>query len=144
MTTHERTANIIAEALPQRGNETALDTADRILRDMLAKRIIPTTMRASPELFVRFHAHTRYLGIATEYGYRYWYDKAVDMMLSESDWPVKIATKTIKIDATDITVDIEVAESTRKANNRQLLGAYQVIEDGAKEHGVPLPENPDE
>ena len=102
---------------------------------------MPVTMVASPELFVRFHAHTRYLGGVTEYGYRYYYDKAVEAMVAAEDWPVKIVPKTITIDGHEITVDIQIAESTRKANNRQLLGAYQVIVDHAKEERVPLPEN---
>ena len=48
---------------------------------------------------------------------------------------------TITIDGHEITVDIQIAESTRKANNRQMLGAYQVIVDHAAEEKVPLPEN---
>ncbi len=141
MTTYDKAVHIIAGTLPKCRGEKLLDAADRILLALQAKRIMPVTMVASPELFVRFHAHTRYLGIVTEYGYRYWYDQAIEAMMETDDWPMKIVTKTIEIDGVDITVDIGIAESTRKANNRQLLGAYQVIEDGATEHKVALPEN---
>lgn len=140
MTTYERAASIIADSLPGRGKETALDTADRILRDLLAKRIMPTTMRASADLFVRFHSHCRFLGEQTGYGYKHHYNEAIDTMVAEDDWPVKIITKAIEIDGTYITVDVEIAESTRKANNRQLLGAYQVLVDSAADHRIPLPE----
>ena len=140
MTTYEKAANIIAETLPRSIGEP-MDMADRILRALQEKRIVPVTMRASAELWTRFHAHCRFLGEHTKYGYRYFYDKAVEAMVIAEDWPVKIVSKTISIDRQEITVDIAVAESTRKANNRQMLGAYQVIVDHAAEEKVPLPEN---
>ena len=140
ITTHEKAARIIAETLPSCRGKPVKDAADRILRALQKKRIVPVTMRASAELWTRFHAHTRYLGTVTGHGYRYYYDLAIDTMLAEDDWPVKIITKTISIDGHDITVDIQIAESTRKANNRQMLGAYTIITDAAAEERIPLPE----
>ena len=141
MNTYERSASIIADSLPQRGSETPLDAADRILRALLAKRITTTTMRASASMFTRWHAHCRFLGTQTGYGYEHWYNEAVNWAVEQDSWPVKLIAKTISIDGHEITVDIQVPQSTTRASNRQLLCAYEVISGGAEEHGVVLPEH---
>ena len=141
MTTYAKAAAIIAETLPKCRGEKMADAADRILRALLAKRIMPTTMRASADMFKRFHAHVRFLGKETGYGYRYFYNLAVSHAESVDEWPVKIITRTVEIDGVDITVDVSVPESTTRATNGQLLMAYSIIEEGAREHGITLPEN---
>lgn len=120
---------------------TPHEIADEILAALADKRIAPTTMVASVDMLKRFHAHTRFLGKETGYGYKYWYNLAVEHAESLEDWPCKVLARTVDIDGTMVTVDVSVPESTTKANNRQLLTAYQIIEEGAKEHGVVLPEN---
>jgi len=141
VTTYERARQIIAECLPVKGNESHEVAAERILRALLAKRIMPTTMRASADMFTRWHSHCRFLGTATGYGYKHWYNAAIAYAVEQDDWPCKLIAKTITIDGHDITVDVQVPESTTKANNRQLLTAYTVITEGAAEHGVVLPEH---
>ena len=54
---------------------------------------------------------------------------------------MQLIAKTISIDGHDITVDIQVSQSTTRASNAQLLVAYSVIVDGAKEKDIVLPEN---
>ena len=137
MTTYEKAVKIIGSML------NSHHMAVRILDTLLDNRITMTTMRASPDLFTRFHAHCRFLGEepSTQYGYEYWYNLAIAYAVEQDAWPVKLIPKTISIDGHDITVDIQVSQSTRLATNRQLLIAYSVIVDGAKQLGVMLPEN---
>jgi len=47
----------------------------------------------------------------------------------------------VNIGGEDISVDVQIPESTTKASNKQLLSAYSYVEDTAKEHGISLPEN---
>jgi hypothetical protein len=56
-------------------------------------------------------------------------------------WPCKIVQRSIEIGGDVIVIDVSVPESTTRATNGQLLAAYQVIVDGAKEHGITLPEH---
>ena len=145
MTTYEEIRKIIADVLTERevcSWTAAEDLADDILIALREKRIAPITMRASPEFFVRFHAHVRHLGTETGYGYSFWYQQAVDHAVSVDEWPVKIQPAKVVIDGTEHTIDVVVPQSTTKATNKQLMAAYQSIEDGAKEHGVTLPEDP--
>ena len=97
MTTYNAAAHIIADTLPACRGVPLMQAADRILRALLDKRISTVTMRASAEMFRRFHAHCRYLGTATEYGYQYYYDKAVEVMVETGDWPVKIVPKSSNV-----------------------------------------------
>jgi hypothetical protein len=145
VTTFEKTRKIIADLLTERAVciwAAAEDLADDILIALREKRIAPITMRASPEFFTRFHAHCRHLGTETEYGYGYWYQQAVDHAVSVDEWPVKVQPTKVVIDDVEHTIDVVVAQSTTKATNKQLMSAYQIIEEGAKEHGVVLPEDP--
>ena len=78
--------------------ETCLQMAVLLLQALEAKRITLTTMHASPELFTRFHAHTRFLGSQPPaYGYEYWYNHAIDHAVKMDKWPVKLIEKTISI-----------------------------------------------
>lgn len=145
-TTYERAAQIIAETLKVHPSMSgahiaAMYIANQILEALMAKRIVPVVMRASADMFTRWHAHCRYLGDATEYGYKYWYDAAIAYAVEQDEWPVKVIEKTITIDGHDMTFDIQVPQSTRQATNKQLCMAYTVITDGAKEHKVILPEH---
>ncbi|KKK81361.1 hypothetical protein LCGC14_2814230 [marine sediment metagenome] len=138
----------MAETMPNcdlRAGHSYLEAAVLLLQALEAKRITLTTMHASPELFTRFQAHTRFLGSQPPaYGYEYWYNHAIDHAVRMDKWPVKLIEKTISIDGHDITVDVQVPQSSHQATNAQLLCAYEVIEDGAKEHSIILPEGDDE
>lgn len=120
---------------------TDADTADRILRALQKKRITVVAMKASESMFRRFHAHTRYLGRETGYGYEYWYNEAVHYAVAHSEWPVKVIPVELVVAGEVITQDIEVPESTTRATNAHLMCAYQAIEEGAREHGIALPEH---
>lgn len=144
MTTYERAAQIIAETLPSCRGLPLDRAAAHILRALLDKRIMPQPMRASPELFKRFHAHCSHLGKTDGNGYRYWYNQAIAYAESVDEWPVKIIPRTVTIAGEDITVDVAVPESTTRATNAQLLAAYQVITDAAAEQGIVLPEHEEE
>jgi hypothetical protein len=140
VTTFEKARQIIAEALPKVSG-TPEARAQAILDALLAGRIMPTTMRASTNMFVRFHAHCKHLGKETGYGYRHWYNDAIAYAESIDMWPCKIVQRSIEIGGDVIAIDVSVPESTTRATNGQLLAAYQVIVDGAKEHGITLPEH---
>jgi len=144
MTTYDRAAQIIAETLPKCRGEAVLHAADRILRALQAKRIVPHTLRGSPEMLKRLHAHARFLGTQTGEGYEYFYNLAVAHAVEMDMWPVKLIAKEIMIDGHAITVDIQVPQSTTRATNKQLTSAYEIIVESAKEHGVQLPENVEE
>ncbi len=135
MTTHEKSAGIISDIVHSR------NMAIHILDTLLDNRITTTTMRASAALFTRFHAHAYFLGQHGGEGYRYWYNAAIAYAVEQDSWPVQLIAKTISIDGHDITVDIQVPQSTTRASNAQLLVAYLVITDGAKEKDIVLPEN---
>ena len=141
MTTYERAAHIIAETLPKCRGEKLMDAADRILNALGKKRIAPTKMVASVDMLRRFHAHCRYLGNESGYGYKYWYSIAVDHAESVEEWPCKVLQRLVDVGGETITIDVSVPESTTRATNKQLLCAYQMIEEGAKEHGIVLPEH---
>jgi len=144
MTTFEKAKQVIAKTLPDCRGLSLPDAAGLILNDLLKNRIMPTTMRASSDLFTRFHAHCRFLGTETGDGYEDWYNRAIQHAVEQDEWPVKLIAKTISIDGHDIDVDVQVPQSTTKATNKQLLTAYEVIQDGAKEHGITLPEHGEE
>jgi hypothetical protein len=142
VTTYERTGEIIAKAITAGRGRSAEDIADSALRAMLKARIMPQPMRASGEMFVRFHAHCRFLGEVSKYGYRYWYAKAVAHAEAQEQWPVKIIPRTVTLDTGQtVTIDVAVPESTTRATNAQLLCAYQMITEGAAALGVALPEH---
>jgi hypothetical protein len=140
VTTFERARMIIAQTLPKLSGPPEAQ-ALAILNALLAKRIMPTTMRASTDMFVRFHAHCRFLGKETGYGYRAWYNDAIAYAESMDAWPCKLITRDVDIGGEKIAVDVSVPESSTRATNAQLLTAYQVIVDGAKHHGITLPEH---
>ena len=144
MTTYQKAVGIIAESLEKHHGRCPVDQAGFAVRALLENRIMPTTMRASASFFTRFHAHCRFLGTVAGDGYEYWYNKAVEHAVGQDMWPVKLVAKTISIDGHAITVDIQVPQSTTRASNAQLLVAYSVIVDGAKEKDIVLPENVEE
>ena len=118
---------------------------------MRAKRIVPHTLKASDAMFKRFHAHCAHLGNVTGRGYAYYYNEAIEHAMKTGDWPHKIFPRRIKVYDMDehgneletyniVEVDIPIPESSTRATNGQLLAAYQVIQDEAREHGIELPE----
>lgn len=140
MSTTSRARQVIIDTLPSCKGHPFDEVADLILHALLAKRLTVVTLRASTDLFVRFHAHARYLGSQTGDGYEGIYNEAIAYAESQGDWPIKVLTRTVKIDGQDITVDVAVPESTTRANNRQLLTAYEYVTMAAEEHGIVLPE----
>lgn len=142
MSTYEKAAQIFVETLPAcRG--LPLDKAARKLLDALyASRIAPMTFRASDEMFRRFHAHCRYLGTATGEGYDGIYNAAIAYAREFDEWTCKTVAQTVVIAGEEITVDVEVPNSTTKASNKQLVRAYEYITQTAAEHKIALPENP--
>ena len=143
MTTVEKAAMIIAgELSPAVAESEAM--ARRVIVALREKKIGLTAMAASADLFTRFHAHCRHLGIHSGDGYEHWYNEAIEHAMKLEDWPCKVITKTVDVDGQSITVDVRVPESTKRANNRQLLLAYEVIEWEAKQRGIVLPENVEE
>lgn len=144
MTTVERAKDIIIATLPDCKGKPFADVADILLDALLQKRIGLATMVASADMFVRWHAHCAHLGKESGDGYQYWYTQAVEYAMQMEDWPVKVQPTTVVIDGVEHTIDVRVPQSTKKANNRQLLLAYQVIQDAADELGIELPENTDD
>lgn len=142
MTTYEKTVAIIRDQIEKHRTEPAEQIARRCLEAMRHKRIVPHTMRASEQMFKRFHAHTKHLGDMTGRGYSYYYNLAVNHAMKMDEWPHKIIPRRVKLDTGDLVdVDIPVPESTTKATNGQLLCAYQVIEEEARRAGITLPED---
>jgi hypothetical protein len=140
MTTFEKSAQIIRDTIEANRGESGDRLALRILKALRDKRIVPRTMRASGAMFTRFHAHCRYLGNLTG-SYKYWYNRAIRHAMRVDQWPVTIITHDVTVNGTTVTVDVPVPESTTKATNAQLLEAYTVIQDGAKDAGIVLPED---
>lgn len=141
MTTYEKTVQIITEQVEKHRTDPPEQLARRCLEAMRKKRIVPHTLRASEELFTRFHAHTRYLGNTTGRGYSYYYNLAVNHAMRMNEWPHKIIPKRVKLDTGDIVeVDVPIPESTTKATTGQLMVAYQVVQEEAQRHGIDLPE----
>ena len=141
MTTYSKSAEIIEGVLKENRDDPAEWLARRILDTLREKRIVPHQLRASEEMFTRLHAHCRYLGDVTGQGYRYWYNKAIAYAVAVNNWPFQIITRTVKLDSgEEVTVDVPVPDSTTKATNKNLMEAYQVIEDEAKIRGIELPE----
>ena len=138
MSTYERAAAIIAECgvapIP-------LDKAKAILDALMQKRYIVVAMKASHDMFTRFHSHARFLGTETGQGYEQIYNDAIAFAVEQDLWPTKLVVTTVNIGGEDISVDVQIPESTTKASNKQLLSAYSYVEDTAKEHGISLPEN---
>ncbi len=137
MTTYEKAFNIIASLTDNK-------VADRILHALLAKKIMPVTMKAGADMFTRFHAHCRYVGNNTGAGYEHFYNAAIAYAVEQDSWPVKVIEKVITIDGHEIKIDVQVPQSTHRATNRQLLCAYTVIQEAATESGLVLPENTEE
>ena len=134
MTTPERARAIIAE-------HTTEQVADRIIAALARKRIGFVAIKASEELFKRFHAHCRHVGEQTGYGYRDIYNAAIAHAMEEDKWPCKMIPQSIDFAGERVTVDVQVPESTTRATNAQLLCAYEYITETAGEHGIVLPEN---
>ena len=144
MTTVDRARQVIIKTLPDCKGKPFADVADILLDALLQKRIGLSTMVASADLFKRFHAHCAYLGKHGGEGYEYWYTEAIEHAVAMEDWPMRLYQRTVLIDGQSHMVDVRIPESTKRANNRQLLEAYTVIQDGAKENGLKLPENLEE
>lgn len=141
MTTYEKSAQIIAETIENNRAREPREIAALALDAMRKKRIVPHTLRASDEMFTRFHAHCKHLGNETGRGYEYYYNLAIRGAMATDDWPIKIIPRRIRLDTGQIVdVDVPMPESTTKATNGQLLAAYAVIQDEAKRAGVALPE----
>jgi hypothetical protein len=141
MTTFEKSIATIAEQIEKHKGESPVQVARRCLDAMRKKRIVPQTLRASEEMFTRFHAHCRHLGNVTGRGYEHYYNKAIGAAVKTEDWPVKIIPRRIRLDTGQIVdVDIPIPLSSTKVSTGALMAAYQVIEDEAKEHEVDLPE----
>ena len=134
MTTPERARAIIVEHVTEQ-------VADRIIAALARKRIGFVAIKASEELFVRWHAHARYLGEQTGDGYKGIYHDAIEYAQEFDEWPCKLVVREVEVGGEMISVDILVPESTTKATNRQLLKAYEYITEVAKERGIVLPEN---
>lgn len=150
MTTHDKAKKVIQEMLldwAAKGCDRAeFVVAEDIIQVLLKNRIALSTMTASPDLFKRFHAHARFLGRNNPDGFTYedYYTMAIDHAIVMEDWPMKVITRKVEIDGREITVDVPVPESTKKANNRQLMLAYEVIKDEARRLGLTLPEDENE
>jgi len=143
MTTYEKARGLIAECIRKaKSGDDPEQTAESCLRAMRDKRIVPHNLRASGELFKRFHAHCRYLGDVTGIGYRTLYNKALRHAEKMHEWPMKIIPRRIRLDTGDIVeVDVPIPESTTRATTSNLMAAYQVIVDEAATAGVTLPED---
>jgi len=141
MTTYQKAAQIIASVVDQHRTEPADQLAVRCLDALRDKRIVPHVLRASEQMFKRFHAHCKYLGEVTGRGYEHYYNEAINHAMAIGEWPHKIIPKRIKLDTGDIVeVDVPLPESTTRATNTHLLAAYQVIEEEARRNAVQLPE----
>lgn len=143
MTTFEKALGILTETIKAHRHDEPVQLARRCLEAMRAKRITPQTFRASEELFVRFHAHCRFLGESTGKGYRHYYTSAIEHAVKVDAWPVKVIPRMVRLDTGQVVdVDVPVPESSTKASTAQLMEAYSVITDEAMRAGVRLPENP--
>ena len=141
MTTYEKTVEVITDQVTKHRTEPAEQIARRCLEAMRKKRIVPQTLRASEEMFTRFHAHCRHLGNMSGRGYEHYYNKAIAAAMKTEDWPVKIIPRRIKLDTGDIVeVDIPIPVSSTRVPNGALLSAYQVIVEEARDAGIALPE----
>ena len=141
MTTFEKSVGIMADVIEKHRNDTGAKLARRCLDALREKRIVPRSIRASEELFTRFHAHTRYLGEMTGRGYRHYYDLAVRHAVTVGDWPMVVRQVMITLPGGEtFWRDVQLPDSTTKARTSHLMIAYGVIEDEAKLAGVSLPE----
>uniref|UniRef100_A0A6M3LR10 Uncharacterized protein n=1 Tax=viral metagenome TaxID=1070528 RepID=A0A6M3LR10_9ZZZZ len=140
MSIYERAHAIIVETLPSCKGRPFDEVATLILKALYRKRIAPVAMKASVEMFTRFHAHCRYLGQATGDGYEGVYNDAIEYAMITDDWPCKIVVREIEVAGETMAVDIQVPQSTTRATNAQLRKAYEYIEGVAKDRGVVLPE----
>ena len=141
MSVYDKAARIIADTIAGFRDEDELEIADRILTALGDARITPTVMRASRDMFTRFHAHCRFLGNETGDGYEYWYNEAINYAVQQDKWPVKLIPQTVTIAGEQIVIDVQVPESTTKATNTQLLCAYEIVTDAAEAHKIRLPEH---
>lgn len=147
MTTHDKAKQVIQGMLLDWAvagcDRAEFVVAEDIIQALLKNRIALSTMVASPDLFKRFHSHCRFVGNHNPDGFTYedYYQMAIDHAIVMEDWPMKVITRTVEIDGQEITVDVPVPESTKKANNRQLMLAYEVIRDEARRLNLTLPED---
>lgn len=141
MSTADRAVSIFTDVLPSCRGKSYPDTAKTLVRALLSHRLAITALRASVDLFTRFHAHCRYLGEVTGRGYKDVYNAAIEYAMSFELWPIEIVPYAVDVEGKKIIVDVTIKQSTTKANNTQLLKAYEYIVDTAKEEGKTLPEN---
>lgn len=141
MSSYAKAVAILTEALPG-AKGRPYPVAARYLMDALTeKRLHVVAMRGSPDMLRRFHAHARFLGRETGYGYRDIYNDALDYAMEHDEWPVREIVRHIEVSGEIIAIDVQIPESTTRANNKQLMRAYEYVQDCAQEHGITLPEN---
>ena len=134
MTTVERARQIIATA-------TNDNTAGAIIAALAEKRIGFVTIRASADLFTRYHAHLRFLGHETGYGYEQIKADAEKYAMRVDMWPSKLWVETVEVAGEEFKFDFQIPLTSTIATNAQLLKAYEFIVETAAEHKISLPEN---
>ena len=134
MTAYEKAHGIIAEMLDAK-------TATRVLDALMRKRLAVAPMRASYDMFTRYHAHMRYLAQEIGQTYDELYIEARDYALQRGEWPVKLSQIEIEFGGEVHIEDINVPQSSRLASTSNLTTAYQYIVDTAAEHKIVLPES---
>ena len=145
MTTYQKAAGIIEKTITDNSDDPTDGLARRILDDLRDKRIGLQRLKASDELRIRFHAHTRHLGDMTGEGYDALKKRAIEHAMEVHSWPIQVVTKRLTLDSGE-TFDHEFvfACPTRDANTAQLMEAYSVIVDEAARRGIDLPEDTEE
>jgi len=142
MTLFEKSVQILEATIEEHREEPADWLARRCLDELRKKRIVPHRLRASEEMFTRFQAHTRYLGDTAGPSYRHWYNKAVRHAMKLQQWPVRVVPAVIeKEPGRWEIVDLPTADSSTRATTAQIMCAYSVIVDGAKDQRIDLPED---
>lgn len=118
--------------------------AESVLSELEHRKLTFSTAHASPDMLTRFHAHMAFLGKSSRVGltYREIYENAVRAASATGDWPIKNVVRTVTIEGHEHVVDVPVPQSSKVATNKQLLAAYEYVQDLAKECEVILPENP--
>lgn len=112
-----------------------------IYNALVKEKIGFVATKGSPEMLRRCMAHTRYLGEATGYGFKHFYDEAIEYAMSKGLWPVRMVAQTVVVGGEEMTVDFEVAQSSTRAANKHLTSYYEHITQAAEEHGIALPEH---
>lgn len=146
----ERAGEILARSLTQtlRTEGAALDrviisrAAAEAVRHLLGEGIDLREPKRSDELSTRFHAHCGYVarhskGDVTKDEV---YSEALNTAVEHGLYPYTLVTQRVNINSAIFDVDVKVPVSTTKASNRELLEAYEIVQDIAARYGVRLPE----